>query len=306
VWVKDTVTGITCNAAIIEVRGGIVDNCTTGLRSLFLSYHSIGQQNANDLLQGPIVKNCDVGFAAQEGSTGHSDWVTYLDNDFAITAQINARVHAIGSDFQRNLVCLHARNGNILANRTGFGPCTFHLGTADANEAIFRGQIYGIDMEAYSNANTSRIELRDIDAVTTSSTSEVTLKTYNLAAGVYLAVAYSNYLGKRMKIRLRGSLSGTLGTKTIRAKIGGTTVIGFVTAAAAGRWQIEGEVVITDRAVQRNFGTLWVNGQTPQLFAGSGTIDLGTASDLSLTVTGFVANAADAVAVDFFELETDG
>jgi hypothetical protein len=300
--------GIVANAlCVLKVRGGIIERCAEGIRSLFDCYHSIGTQNAGNLLSGPVIRNNTVGFSAREASSGHSDWVTYEDNDFGISSEVNARVNCALSDFKRNAVAIRVRDGNVL--RTN---CTYSVGTADANTEVIRAIATGTDLTADSNSLSSRVRYRDTTTVVshTGSTSEIVLATYALTEGEYTVLASSTYVGKSIRVNARGSMTGTAGTKTIRLRfggLGGTNMSALIAVAAAnGRWEYTGDVFIRGNLDQRVNGRLDVSKQPPLLGAGSLTYNMAAPSDTALVVTGQLGDAADSVALDFFQIEVEG
>lgn len=300
--------GIVANAlCVLKVNGGIIERCTEGIRSLFDCYHSIGTQSAVNLLSGPVIRNNDVGFSAREASSGHSDWVTYEDNDFGVSSEVNARVNCSFSDFKRNVVAIRVRDGNVL--RTS---CTYNLDTANANTEIIRTIATGTDLTADINSLSSRVRYRDVTTSInhTGSTAETTLATYALTAGEYTVIAGPTYVGKCFRVTARGSMTGTSGTKTIRMRfggLGGTNMSALVAvAASAGRWEYVGNVFIRGNADQRANGCLNVSGQTPLFGAGSLTYNMAIATDTSLVVTCQLASATDSVVLDFFQIEVEG
>lgn len=300
--------GIVANAlCILKVRGGIIERCAEGIRSLFDCYHSIGTQNAGNLLSGPVIRNNTVGFSAREASSGHSDWVSYEDNDFGISSEVNARVNCSLSDFKRNVVAIRVRDGNVL--RTS---CTYNLDTADANTEVIRSVATGTDLTSDGNSLSARVRYRDVTTATshTGSTSETVLASYTLTAGDYTVAPSSTYAGKCIRVKARGSMTGTAGAKIIRLRFGGLvgTNMNALTAvaASAGRWEYEADVFVRGNNDERVNGKLFVSQQNPLLGAGSLTYSMGTSENIDLVVTGQLGNSTDAVMLDFFQVEVEG
>lgn len=304
VHVDGCTIGITGNGlCVLNVKGGIIENCNEGIRSLFGCYHSIGNQAATDLTDGPIIRGNVIGFSAREASSGHSDWVTYEDNTFGLEAQVNARVNCSYSDFKRNTVAIRIRgSGNVL--RTGV---SFNTGTPDANEMNVRNQSFGSDFE-FPNSNTPYILERNLDIATvTGTTVETDLKTYTLGADNYSSVIGSTYQGKRIKVIARGSFIGVAGTKTIRVRLDATNTIAIVApASASGRFEFVGEIFIKGNTEQRNNGILHMTGIQSELTAGNTAVDFASGSDVTMKLSGDLADAGDSINIDLFQIEVDG
>ena len=146
--------GILGQQARLEVRGGDLYGSAgktgTGVRSIFLTYHSLGNQSALGAGQGPRFRFLATGFQAQEGATGHADSCTFEDCTAGILATVNARVNYSYSDFKRCGRAIRAEYGAVI-----FGATTsnFNFLTANANiEAIsIQSGASDVDRDAYSN-----------------------------------------------------------------------------------------------------------------------------------------------------------
>lgn len=292
------------NHSQLEVKGGTIDACTVaGIRSIFNCKHEIGNQSAGAVGQGPFITNCTTGFIAQEGSTGHSDYVSYSDNTIGIDAQVNARVNANGSDFKSNTVAIRASDSSVLL--TGV---TFNTGTVDANTENLRIHNGGAIPDENANA------WRTIDRLTTTfttaaATTEQTAYTATLLADRFTSVPGSTYFGKVIKFRCAGSITGTAGTKTVRMRIGGTLLAGIaIDADAQGGFEVEGHVYMTGSATQKNIIRSLAGLGTNRAKVGyaASTINTASSSNLSFTATVQLANSADSVAVEVMELEIQG
>jgi len=135
-----------------EIKGGIIDgnNIGTGIRLMFHNKHNIGNQSAGGVGQGPIIKNCTQGLFAQEGATGHSDFVNYEDNTIAIRCNVNSRVNTNGSDFKRNDLVARVTSGSNI----GWSDNEIlNIGTSNDNTSIFDVNDGGITYVG-SNAET--------------------------------------------------------------------------------------------------------------------------------------------------------
>ena len=306
VHVNDAYLGIVgYGNCVLKVVGGIIENCDEGIRSLFNCYHSIGDGSAVDTSSGPIIKNCTVGFSARESSTGHADYVTFEDNDFGISSEVNSRVNASGSDFKRNTVAIRMRGGNVL--RTG---CNFNVGTADANTENLRLVSFGQDFGADQNCLSNRVRHRDVTTAgsISGSTTETVMYTYSLAAGEYQTITGPTYFGKCIRVIARGNVTGTAGNKTFRVRLGGLagTSMSALVTAAAGRWEYIAEIFIRGNTDQRVNGKLIQDGNVVELGAGTLTYNLASASAIDLVVTGTTANSGDTITYDYFAVEVEG
>lgn len=303
VHVDDAYLGIVgYGQCVLNIQGGIIANCNEGVRSLFNCYHTLG---SGSLAAGPVIKNCEVGFSAREASSGHADYVNFQDNAFGISSEVNARVNCGGSDFKRNTVAIRIRGGNVL--RTGV---TFNDGTADANTENVRVVSFGQDFTSDINALTRRVRHRDVTSAGTISgvTTETVMATYNLAAGLYKTLTSATYVGKCIRITMRGNMTGTGGNKTLRVRFGGLagTNMNALVTTGAGRWEYVVDVFIRGNTDQRINGSLIQTGSNPILGAGTLSYDLTSASDIQLVVTGTTANSADSIIYDYFSIEVEG
>lgn len=118
------------------------------------------------------------------------------------------------------------------------------------------------------------------EASTTASTSEATLATLTIPAGTFCAN------GKSVRFSAAGDVAATANTKTIRAKLAGTTVMinGTTTAPNDQTWRIEGEILRTGLNTQLVTATMLVGG-TPQTHLITTTAGTENAA-MDLTITG--------------------
>ncbi|NRP70618.1 hypothetical protein ILFOPFJJ_01499 [Ensifer psoraleae] len=292
------------NHSQIEVKGGAVEACAVGIRTLFNCKQEIGNQIAGAVGQGPFIRNCTTaGLQVQEGSTGHSDFVTYEDNAVGVDVLINSRVNLNGSNFKRNTVAVRAASANVFPSGV-----VWNTGTADANTENLR--IVDSGSIAGQNANNWRtIERSTTTFTTAASTAVQTAFTATLDAGLYTSVPSSIYRGKAIRFRCAGTITGTAGTKSFQMRIGGTLLTGAALEADAnGGFDVEGTVYLTGNATQKS---------TIRALAGIGTnrtkvgytataVNTASASDLSFTGTVVLGNSADQIVVEVAELEVQG
>ncbi|GAB1577659.1 hypothetical protein [Bordetella petrii] len=308
--------GISGLHSFLEVKGGwiyggIPSTAYTGIRSLFLTKHDIGSQSAGSAGQGPLISHCNVGFLAQEGSTGHSDFVSYEDNTFAINATVNARVNANGSNFKRNTVAISSRLGAVV-----FAPSNveWNTGTVDANVDNMRLQTGQVLLPATNEAYAQSYEQVYVDHDSTSvsgSTVETTVRTYTIAANRLTCTPGSIYKGKAIRVRGSGTISGTNGTKAFRLRLGPSNALlvgGTLTAATAGGFVIEAAIYLTGPASQKSWMRLTASfgDLTARASSTSSTVDTGSPNPIDLTLTCELSSAEDSFAMETFEVELSG
>lgn len=306
--------GISGLHSFLEVKGGWLHGSAnkehTGIRSLFLTKHDIGSQLAGAPGQGPRITNCNVGFLAQEGSTGHSDFVTYEDNVFAVNATVNARVNANGSSFKRNQVAVSTRLGAVV-----FTPdVDWSTGTVDANNDNMRCQTGQILMptgpEAYAQMY-EQVFVDHNDSQVTGTTTEAVMRTYPIAENRLTCAPNNIYKGKVLRIRASGTISGTNGAKSFRLRLGaasGLLVGGAISAGCHGSFILEASVYLTAPAAQKSwlrFSTAYGD-VTARASTATSTIATASAEPMPLKLTCTLANTVDTVVVETFEVELTG
>ncbi|WP_315136927.1 hypothetical protein [Achromobacter marplatensis] len=306
--------GISGLHSFLEVKGGWLYGSAnkehTGIRSLFLTKHDIGSQLAGAPGQGPRITNCNVGFLAQEGSTGHSDFVTYEDNVFAVNATVNARVNANGSSFKRNQVAVSTRLGAVV-----FTPgVEWSTGTVDANNDNMRCQTGQILMptgpEAYAQTY-EQVFVDHNDSQVTGTTTEAVMRTYPIAENRLTCAPNNVYKGKVLRIRASGTITGTNGSKAFRIRLGaasGLLVGGTIAATCHGSFILEASIYLTAPAAQKSwlrFSTAYGE-VTARASTATSTIATASAEPMPLKLTCALANTADTVVVETFEVELTG
>ncbi|MGX9936235.1 hypothetical protein ACVFVO_12675 [Advenella kashmirensis] len=316
--------GITGFLSLLEVKGGWIygsaDKKYTGIRSLFLNKHDIGNQGAGGVGQGPLISFCNVGFLAQEGSTGHSDFVTYEDNIFGINATVNARVNANGSEFKRNTVGVVSRLGAVIfapyseTIPAPVGNVKWNTGTADANNDNMRLQtgevLIGSSGEAY--AQTYELVFLKTDTVSiTGTTTESTLQTYPIVANRLTCAPGSTYKGKILRVKASGQIEGVNGTKAFRLRLGPTQSIvsgGTVEQTGSGAFTLEASIYLTGPNSQKAcmqlitaYGTLSARASTTKSAVVTGSPDT-----LELKLSCELSSPADSVTIETFEVELTG
>lgn len=317
VHTSDCRYGITGFLSHLEVKGGWIYGGTdrtktfTGIRSLFLNKHDIGEQYAGGTNQGPLISFCTEGVLAQEGSTGHSDFVTYEDNVYGINATVNARVNANGSEFKRNAVAVVSRFGAVI-----FTPnnVKWNTGTVDANTDNLRiqtGQVlFGQGTEAYSQSY-EMVYLNTTSSSVTGTIAETTLQTYPIVANRLSCMPGNIYKGKVLRVKVSGEITGANGSKAFLLRLGSTQAIisgGIVEKTGSGSFTLEAAIYLTGADSQKAwmqlitaYGTLPARASTTK-----STIVTASPDALDLTLNCKLEHAADSVTVETFEVELTG
>ncbi|MET4690751.1 hypothetical protein [Sinorhizobium fredii] len=304
VHASGSVYGISAtNHALLDVKGGAITACTNGIRSLFNTKHEIGNQLAGVVGQGPFIRGCTSnGFMAQEGATGHSDFVTYEDNAVGVLATVNARVNLNGSTFKRNSVAVRAQAGNVFPSGVNW-----NMGTADANTEVIRVQDAG--SIASENSTAWREIAANLAPTASSGTTETTVASFTLDTYKLSSVPTSIYAGKAIRIRAAGTITGVAGTKSVRARLGGSLLAGAtIEADANGGFVFEAEIRLLTSATQATALKLETGVGTNRVKVGTGTSSVNTiaAGTLPLTFTVQCANVGDGVTTSWVSAEIKG
>lgn len=313
---------------LLEVKGGVIQGAlsgtaNTGIRSLFHCKHDIGNQGAGAPGQGPFIRNCSIGFFAQESSTGHSDFVTYEDNAIAISANVNSRVNMNGSEFRRNGLCGRAQTGSNLGWN---GNESLNIGTANENGATFNavgGSLSYVGSLATNHISypiTYKTIVIETDLGTATGT---TAETYpvkgfvSLPPGAVFGTATSIFPGKVLRFRVTGVMTGSAGEKSIKIRLGEFGGVLNLAASVSAFAAQTGAFVMTAQVFLRDLGTqAWnakittntpaATGQASKVANGVTSYDLGIAARYQIRVGVALANAADSVTINTFEVEAAG
>ena len=199
--------------SFLDVTGGILDGGVnkvgSAITSFFLSKHNIGSQ-ANTAQKTPIIRRKSTGFLVQEGSTGHSDFVTYEDCTFGSIANVNARINTNGSTYTNCEVGVRASNGGNV-----YVPDNVVFNNCIENVRIQNSEIISnIGTPQFSYADK---EVRVFTSVTPLSTttntrelvSRIEMPPFALKSGGIGPI----WQGKKVKIVCRGVITGVGGTK---------------------------------------------------------------------------------------------
>lgn len=312
---------------LLEVKGGDIDGNSnasyTGIRSLFLVKHDIGNQGAGAVGQGPFIHDCGQGFFVQEGSTGHSDYVTYEDNVTAIRCRVNSRVNASTSEFKRNTVGIVVDTGS----NVGFGDdANFYLGGVDANDTPYTAKQSGTVLYSGSESSSGikygidyKLVAADVISSTTAGTAENFFATINFPRGIFDVTRNSTILGKKLKVKVAGVISGTTSTKAIKLRLeeGSISATGTLLFAfnalneQTGQFVWDAEVFFSASNSQYCMGkfctlTAGSTGQSVRAYNDTAAIDVSIDDFWELQLVSQCSDAADSLTVDYYEVSIAG
>lgn len=288
--------------------GGIIEGNNksgTGVRSQFLTKHSIGSQG-NAASKTPIFKNLDYGMLVQEGATGHADFCTFQNNNIGCAAIVNSRINCNGSDFQNNAIAVSSRDGGNV-----FIPANvnFNVGTAlsnGQNVTVECGDIVASDdVLNYKKYEflVSKLFPNTVVSSTVTNVGEVKLFDWWLESTAGL----SYRVNKAAKIKVYGSITGTNGDKTFSARLGtaanvtngGLLVGSVIQAGSSGGFVAEFEVNFLGNNAQvshtkfsTSLGTI-----TSRAGAARSSIVVNSAGEKYLSLCAVTANAADSIEI---------
>ena len=292
----------------LEVRGGLIYGSAakeyTGIRTMFLNKHEIGSQLAGSIGQGPKISFCNTGILAQEGATGHSDFVQYEDCTDAIRVAVNSRVNYSGSDFKRCNRAVRA-DGNSVIFETG---ANYNNGSANKNDENVVIQLGGADFSRDSYANTGyATDYLTTPVVVTGSTTSTAVMVKTLARSRFSPVISTIRKPQHIRVRAFGTMAGTAGTKQFKMRIGGT-LIGTITNAASdtGSWSVDATVVFLSPTSQK--GGLTYTGHIGSVranYVNLTTVDT-SAADTDYQFEVQLANAADSITTESCVFEVFG
>lgn len=279
----------------LEVKGGTLNGAQGGaIRSIFLNKHEIGNQAAGAIGQGPFITNAAVGLYAQEGATGHSDYVSYDGCVRGVRVSVNSRVNLNSSDFKNCTQAVLVENGNILRANV-----TFNDGTADANGENVVLMHGAVDLTRDDNAlGGYATNFLDGEYVI-GDTGSITVLSKTLTKGDFAPALTAQRHSPMIKFTSFGARTGTAGTVKHKLRLGSTVLVeNTVTSGAGydGDWKCEGTIAFLDSNSQvANLVTL-VHTKEVLVDSDKGTDDL-SAADVTLTYEVELSNAADEVRI---------
>lgn len=282
----------------LEVKGGIL-NAASGaaIRSIFHNKHEIGNQQAGATGEGPFITNAAIGVYAQEGATGHADYVTFTSCTDGIFATVNSRVNYTGSSFTSCSRGVRSLQAYVFASTATFASCT-------ENKVI---QMHGIDgpRDNYANGGLATDYLNSANTLT-GSTASTPILSKTLAAGDFAPNVTSIRKPQHIEFEAFGSQSGTAGTKQHKLRLG-STVLAVITNASsdAGDWRVRGSIYFLDSNVQAGYIEYATHLSSIRVNVDTGTEDL-LASGGTLTYEQQLGSASDSVVTQAAHMKTWG
>lgn len=218
-------------------------------RSLMLTRHSIGLQNAGTNANGPFIRGGVNGVFAQESCTGHVDWATIEDCQSGVNINVNSRANVDGTLFKRNAKDIMASGNShvYVSNNTGFPSGADESGSKIV--LVTGAQIVTDRMftnKSVSYATEERIIVQNATQQTVTTTTNTILQQLTLTAGMWRDAPNSTVPKKKLMVKMYGSMAGTSGFKRLQIRLGSTNVSNTFTATEEGAFVFSGEVVFAD------------------------------------------------------------
>jgi hypothetical protein len=281
-------------------------------RSLQQNNHYYGDQNASDVTNGAIIKNCSMGILAQEMSTGHANWITIQDCGDGAKITVSSRINGDGILFKRNSRAVRIDSSSHFGQTsntvfaTGVdvnGVAIVRLSGAQKLDAY---SISGYEMTYSITENT--YEMKKVGTTYTQTTAQ-TYHTSVLKAPFWMTQRSSIVIGKRIRFKVFGTLTGATSNKRVNIRLTDGTTQGFIgllfQPADSGAFVAEGEIYFYDSNQQyiRISGSR-TSGATVKHSTVFSTCD--ATKDITLTLETYVDTAGDSVTIDFVELTVAG
>lgn len=313
VHAQDCFYGLSGQHAVLDVKGGVFTNCGrmvdgtgngAGIRSLMLNRHSIGTQNKGDLSAGPIFQSCVTGIFAQESSTGHADWCTFLDCDNGIIVRVNARVNCDGSYFARcgAAVVVDSNGHAFLSANVSFGTgADANIGTSVVNRSggnlTSTRFISGVEM-AYSRGEQAGDGVYTRQTIT-GTTAVTDLWNRTLMAPFWGDDPFGNVPPDRVRFEAHGRVTGT-GAKELHLRLGAALVTLTIPGTEVGDFVFHGVIKFPEPDRQILAADVLVDGAVGHVKTLAVDVDLTV--DQVARVTGKLATAADSIVVEDIEM----
>lgn len=148
--------GTSAQACLVE--SGILDGCRIGVNTdhtrCTVGWNALVASSAR-----PLIKNStEQGVSWTNGTQGHVDYTDFLSNAVALHLEGGSRCDAVSSDFKLNTVAVECYPGGFFGNNPS-APCTFNVGTANANTADIKSYSGGGDYNGLLINSTSEAEV---------------------------------------------------------------------------------------------------------------------------------------------------
>ena len=306
------------SSCYLDIKGGIFTRCGTlngvassgaGFRSLFNTNHAVGLQNAGDLTNGPIFRDCETGGFAQESSVGHADYCTFEDCNYGVITRVNSRFNVDGSDFKRNGTATRG-DGNshiYISDNTTFGTGAdknrrASVATSGSERTTSR-LIQGVQLAYAINERSYLIDYID---QTIDTTGEQIFHTSVLKAPFWEDDSASITQCKKLTFKIMGELTGTAGNKTIVVRLGVfNTATSFFTYSDTGTFTVYGCAYFHTDSRQFLFSEAFCHlSQNQRLSSRNGSEDMSTDTNFALSAE--LESASDSVTISLIELGMAG
>lgn len=323
----DCYWGISAQTSAYDVKGGKATRCGMlgdtantlpigsrngnggAYRSLMQSRHAIGLQDAGTLANGPIVTFCRTGLFAQENSTGHSDFVTYEDNDTAVLLNASSRANVDGSSFKRNTKDIRGTLGSnayVTVNNvfgTGTDESVSKISMASGSHLIDDNRLFTNKLPA--NGASLRNVYTSFPGTVVSTIAATVVDTLTFAANVWRDTPNSVVPVKRVAVKIIGELTGTAGTKTVQCRFG-TSMVGLTfTATETGVFAADFILYFTGPATQQMLIQGYRHLGTSTRLSRAAATNAMTA-DTNLQVEAVVGSVADSVTIHSIDVYSGG
>jgi hypothetical protein len=310
--------------SFVDVKGGIFDRCGFnpsgnpyssggGIRGLFLTKFSVGNQNAGTLANGPIFRNNNFGVFAQEHIAGHVDWCTFEDNRHHVRMNVCTRLNLDGSYFVRAIgAAIWAQDNSVVAfssnNVFGTGADANLINVLCNSGATVSAASISRLLSSAPFLTSERCFARAIPNRSVSTTTATVVFTVDLLANLWRDGRSSISGIKKLRFKVYGDLSGTAGFKRIQSRFGAALPPSVTfTSTETGKFEVEGHVLIgTDPIGSQH---LFIKGArhlgTSTRFSQVTASEAMTANT-TFNIEAVVQNPADTITIEAYEVWVDG
>lgn len=220
--------------ASIYHQNTVYDACDTGI---FAIYHIGATIGGPSQAQTTFIKNCNNGVYLSRESVAHIDYcvIDACRND-GVFASIMSRFRGVSSHFLRNNTAVYAIGASEWGDTPG-SDCSFYLQTADANATKQRLDAFsrwadGSGFEHQYGGGELRYDWSWTLVTSTATAGDIATDVI-VSEFKRLPAAWALDTSKKIRVVVRGALSGTAGTKSLKVALG-TENLGGTGSIAAG------------------------------------------------------------------------
>ena len=226
----------------------IYDACDSGIFAIYHVGATIGGPNP---AQSTFIKNCTNGVYLSRESVAHVDYcaVDSCRND-GVFGSIMSRFRGVGSHFLRNATAIYLIGSSEWGDTPGT-DCAFYLGTTEKNTTKQRLDAYsrfgdGSGYEHQYGGGELRYDSNWTPATSTSSGGDIAT-VVTVVTMKRLPAEWALDVSKKVRVVVRGTLTGTAGTKNIIVSLGSGTLggTGSLSAPTTGAFVFEVNAVPT-------------------------------------------------------------